>query len=208
MIDANSEEGVVKFHGHMCPGLAWGMRAAEVCLSEVGPNSFGHEVVAIVETNMCGVDAIQFLTGCTLGKGNLVHLDYGKNVYTFIRRGDGRAVRVSARAESQLPSEVAKLFGRVRAGTATDAEKDRFFPLFQGACERILSSPIEELFDVRDVDVEMPPLARIHPSVECASCGEPTMETMVRRLDGELLCRPCFDRSMRGQTPVALAATP
>jgi formylmethanofuran dehydrogenase subunit E len=28
---------------------------------------------------MCAVDAIRFLTGCTFGKGNLVHLDHGKN---------------------------------------------------------------------------------------------------------------------------------
>lgn len=56
--------------------------------------------MAIVETNMCAVDAIQYLTGCTFGKGNLVHLDHGKNAYTFIRRSDGRAIRVATRPEA------------------------------------------------------------------------------------------------------------
>lgn len=56
--------------------------------------------MAIVETDMCGVDTIQFMTGCTFGKGNLVHRDHGKNAYTFVRRSDGRAVRVSIRADA------------------------------------------------------------------------------------------------------------
>ncbi|MDQ6799068.1 MAG: FmdE family protein, partial [Actinomycetota bacterium] len=71
MIDRETTRRIVDFHGHMCPGLAMGIRAAEVALAEIGPHSVDEEVVAIVETDMCGVDAIQFLTGCTFGKGNL-----------------------------------------------------------------------------------------------------------------------------------------
>lgn len=42
-----------------------GIRAAEVALREVGPHSPDEEVVALTETDMCGVDAIQYLTtGC------------------------------------------------------------------------------------------------------------------------------------------------
>ncbi len=43
---------------------------------------------------MCGVDAIQFITGCTFGKGNLIHKDYGKNAFSFYRRRDQKAVRL------------------------------------------------------------------------------------------------------------------
>lgn len=42
----------VAFHGHMCPGLAIGVRAAEVALREIGPHSADEEVVAVVETDM------------------------------------------------------------------------------------------------------------------------------------------------------------
>ena len=56
------------FHGHWCPGLALGIRAAEWALNELG-KAGDEEIVALVETDMCGVDAIQFLTGCTFGKG-------------------------------------------------------------------------------------------------------------------------------------------
>jgi len=45
-------ESVRKFHGHMCPGLAIGIRAAQIALREIGPHSTDEEVVAIVETDM------------------------------------------------------------------------------------------------------------------------------------------------------------
>lgn len=41
-----------EFHGHMCPGLAIGVRAAELALTEIGPHSTDEEVVAVVETDM------------------------------------------------------------------------------------------------------------------------------------------------------------
>ncbi len=42
----------VAFHGHFCPGLAIGIRAAEVALREIGAHSKDEEVIAIVETDM------------------------------------------------------------------------------------------------------------------------------------------------------------
>ena len=52
----------VAFHGHWCPGLALGVRAAELALEEVGPSG-DEDVVAVTETDMCAVDAVQVLTG-------------------------------------------------------------------------------------------------------------------------------------------------
>ena len=43
------------------------------------------------------MDAVQFLTGCTIGKGNLILRDWGKQVFNFGRRSDGRMVRVALR---------------------------------------------------------------------------------------------------------------
>jgi formylmethanofuran dehydrogenase subunit E len=63
--------------------LASGIRAAEWALTELCARSHDEELVAVVETDMCGVDAIQYLTGCTFGKGNLIHKDYGKNAFTY-----------------------------------------------------------------------------------------------------------------------------
>lgn len=73
MIEKTPSAGVVHFHGHLCPGLALEIRAADIALEKIGPHDGDEEVVAIVGTDACGVDGIQFLTGCTLGKGNLIH---------------------------------------------------------------------------------------------------------------------------------------
>jgi len=82
-------EKIISFHGHSCPGLSIGIRASELAQQELGdlPDT---RMVCIVETDMCGVDAVQFLTGCTFGKGNLIHKDYGKMAFTFSIEKQGR----------------------------------------------------------------------------------------------------------------------
>ena len=205
-VGAETLERVVEFHGHMCPGLALGVRAAEVALAEIGPHSQDEEVVAIVETDMCGVDAVQFLTGCTFGKGNLVHRDHGKNVYTFVRRSDRRAVRVSGRPDALGSRDPAweELFAKVRTGMAGPEERRRFWEMQQQRSEGILTAPLDQLYDVRQVQVSVPPTARILASVVCAACGEATMETRIRRLEGRELCVPCFEAALAGTAPVGL----
>jgi formylmethanofuran dehydrogenase subunit E len=204
MVPQTTLERIIEFHGHMCAGLAMGIRAAEVALEEIGAHSPDEEVVAIVETDMCGVDAIQFLTGCTFGKGNLVHRDFGKNAYTFIRRSDGRAIRLSPTPKSALrdPSWF-DLFAKVKSGSASPEECAQFRAHQQERSQEVLDAPLEELYEVSQVNVEAPPPARILVSVTCASCGEPTMETRITRLDGRELCRPCFDQEMAGSVRIA-----
>ena len=60
---------IVRFHGHECPGLAIGYRMATAAMETL--DSFraeDEELVAIVENDACGVDALQCVTGCTFGK--------------------------------------------------------------------------------------------------------------------------------------------
>jgi len=170
--DINEEKvrETVAFHGHMCPGLAVGIRAAELALRETGPHAHDEEVVAVVETDMCGVDAIQFLTGCTFGKGNLIHLDYGKNAFTFFRRSDG------------LGDE-----------DLTQEERDRFHHLHEARSRQILEIPLKNLFEVKKPQGKIPSHARLMDSVTCESCGEGVMETRTRRFSGKTVCIPCFN---------------
>ena len=93
-----SFEEVAAFHGHRCPGLAIGYRMAHAALKALRDvRAQDEEWVAIVENDACGVDAVQYLTGCTFGKGNLIFNDYGKSVYTFYHRASGQAVRIAAK---------------------------------------------------------------------------------------------------------------
>ncbi len=193
-IDEQTLERVVEFHGHMCPGLAMGVQAAGIALREVGPHSKDEEVVAVTETDMCGVDAIQFLTGCTFGKGNLIHRDWGKNAYTFFRRSDGKAVRITVRPDvwARDPEHQA-LFARVRSGEASEEGRAQFREDHEALSRRILEMAPDTLFRIDEVEGSPPPRAPIHTTVTCDACGEGVMETRVTMLDGRSLCQPCVD---------------
>ena len=195
-INEEMVQKTVAFHGHMCPGLAVGIRAAEVALQEIGPHAHDEEIVAVVETDMCGVDAIQFLTGCTFGKGNLIHLDYGKNAFTFYRRSDGKGIRIVSRPDAfgEPDPEWETLRSRLGDANLTQEERDRFRQLHEARSRQILDIPLENLFEVKKPQGKIPSHARIMESVTCESCGEGVMETRTRRISGKTLCIPCFNQ--------------
>ena len=90
----------VAFHGHACPGLALGYRAAEYAMAALrAGRSDDEDLVAIIENEACGVDAIQLVAGCSVGKGNLILKNFGKHAYTFIDRKSNRAIRLVQRPE-------------------------------------------------------------------------------------------------------------
>ena len=187
---------IQSFHGHLCPGLAMGIQASQIALDKIGKHAADEEVVAIVETDMCAVDAIQFLTGCTFGKGNLIHRDFGKNAFTFVRRSDNKAIRVLTKPEvwGDPNDEHRQLFAKVRAGSATAEEKSRFQEMHVAKANRILETAPEQLFEVTEMTMQPPKKARIHTSIVCAECGEAAMETRIRKFGGRDLCIPCFEK--------------
>jgi formylmethanofuran dehydrogenase subunit E len=199
-----AEETIQKardFHGHMCPGLAIGIRAAEMALREMGGRSEDEETVAVVETDMCGVDAIQALTGCTFGKGNFIHKDYGKLAFSFYRRSDGKGIRIVAQpsamalSDAGLRQEREALVGKRHGGDMTPREKDRFAELQGALIEQLLSAPLESLFDLKAPPAEIPRPARIHGSIACEGCGENVMQTRIREIGGKMLCVPCSEKA-------------
>lgn len=190
------------FHGHVCPGLAMGYRAAEIALERLcSGRSEDEELVVITETDACGVDAIQVLTGCTAGKGNLIFKDYGKHAFTFISRRTGTAVRVATNPAfdvDRLDPTLAPLRTRVMQGTATDEEHAEFHERVHRIVHTILEMPADELFTIREVDAAIPERARIFSSVPCAKCGEMTAESRVRVEDGRFVCYACSREYSRG----------
>ena len=63
-----------EFHGHKCPGLATGFRVATEAMAKLGLDGpeADEELVCVTENDSCAVDAVQVITGCTMGKGNLI----------------------------------------------------------------------------------------------------------------------------------------
>lgn len=186
-------EQTIRFHGHSCPGLAIGMRVAELALNEFG-HAADEEVVAVVETDMCAVDAVQFLMGCTFGKGNLVHLDYGKNAFSFYRRSDGKGLRIVVKPELfQTEDDLVALQKKAARSELSAEEKERLETSRKGRIKKIMESDLKNLFEVKPHEGPVPRSARILESLACESCGERAMESRTRRLMGKTVCIPCFE---------------
>ncbi|HDQ40810.1 MAG TPA: formylmethanofuran dehydrogenase [Desulfonatronum sp.] len=185
----------VTFHGHECPGLWIGLRAAELCLRELGHND-ENPIIAVVETDMCGVDGIQVLTGCTFGKGNLIHRDFGKTAFSFYRGSDGKSLRAVFQGGAMGPEyeEMRELMKKMFSGRAMENEKHRASELRTRARQRILAAPLEDLFAVSQPDQPAPRPAKILDSLNCSACGESTMESRTRRFAGRTYCIPCFEQ--------------
>lgn len=188
-------EKTVDFHGHVCPGVAIGFKAAMAGMEWLKEHrAVDEEVVAIVETDACGADAVQVLTGCTFGKGNFIFRDHGKNVYSFVSRRSGRGVRVALLAGAFQPNERhMELIQKIRTDTASDEERFEFRRLHDQRSHEILEKEPAELFKLESVQIELPPKAQIEPSKICDVCGEPTMASKLEQRGASRLCRSCVD---------------
>jgi len=186
---------VVDFHGHTCPGLSIGIRAAELARRELGdlPDT---RMVCIAETDMCGIDAVQYLTGCTFGKGNLIHRDYGKMAFTFFDRETGNGFRCLLKSEARgnAHDEMSRLSHKIADGQASREEKTRCQNLREQMQRHLMEADLDALFEVMEPKEKMPRSARILDSLECETCGEATMESRTRRFAGKTLCKPCFNK--------------
>jgi len=189
-------DDIVDFHGHTCPGLAFGYRVALFALKALGERATDEELVAIVENNSCAVDAVQVVTGCTFGKGNLILKDYGKQVYTFIKRPSGEGIRIAV--DWTFPEETDEekhIWDRYIKGERFDEVLKAVHSRKAGKVDMILNAKNEELFKISQGTMELPDEARIYASLRCAVCGEKMMEPRARVKNGEIVCIPCFGKA-------------
>ena len=189
-------ENAGQIHGHYCPGLAYGVRSAFRAVTDLEIHSTGmEEVVAIVESNNCFADGVQFVTGCSLANNALIYRDFGKTAVTLAKRsGEGVRVVVNMDRESlaKHEPEAMALFQKVvaeRKGSEEDSLRLRH--LWRQASFNMLDVPDDELLKVEKVTVELPAYAAIFASITCSQCGESVMEPRIRMKDGQPICIPC-----------------
>lgn len=165
----------VAFHGHLCPGLLIGYRAAKAAAAALGVGqSEDEELVAIVENNSCSVDAFQSLLSTTFGKGNLVWMDFGKQAFTLIDRKADRAVR-------------AVFVGDGLKTVGPDGGVDR-----AAFSQALLDAPDEQVVAVSEVAVPPPGKAVIEPSLKCVCCGEGVQASRTVKSEADdIYCLPC-----------------
>ena len=170
-------EEIIRFHGHECPGLAMGYRMATAAMEIL--ESFcadDEELVAIVENDACGVDALQCVTGCTFGKGNLLFCNYGKHVYTIYARSSQLGVRVHFHG-NEIPEGL---------------REDR-----SALTKWILSASSDSILSVKLTSIPEPAPAKIRESIICGFCGEGVMESRIQQLHEKPACIPCYEKHQK-----------
>jgi len=157
------------FHGHSCPGLVIGYKAALYAKELLGLTfSRDEEVVCVAENDACGVDAISVILGCSVGKGNLLLRLRGKQAFSFFNRSTDKNVRLVFKGRD---------FGEI----SQDERQEALF-----------NTPHGELFEVKEVSFALPEKARLFRSAACEICGETTAESHIRLQEGKKLCLDCY----------------
>jgi formylmethanofuran dehydrogenase subunit E len=170
-------------HGHICAGQVIGVRMAMLGLKRIGisdPRGLDRKkFYVLVEIDRCATDAIQTVTGCSLGKRSLKWIDHGVMAATFVNLETGQALRITAREESR---ELSKKY--------CPEIEDKYQQ--QLAAYRIMTD--EELFTFQKVKVNIPPEdmpGRPMKRIQCQSCGDWVQDCREVEKDGQLLCRSC-----------------
>ena len=158
----------VAFHGHECGGLTIGYKASLYAIELLNLEfSTDEQVVCIAENDACGIDGIQVMLGCSIGKGNLLFHMRGKSAYSFYNRKTGKSVRLVLKPKPE--------------GMTREAS----FAYYQ-ACKP------EEMFDVKETTIAVPETARLFDSYTCDCCGEITGANWIRLAGGKKLCVDCY----------------
>ncbi len=173
----------VKMHGHLCPGQVLGVRMSMLGLREIGisdPKERERKnLIVFVEMDRCATDAVQSVTGCSMGKRSMKFFDYGKMAATYMNLKTNKAVRVLASEDSR---EKAKgLFPDI--GNKYMAQIEAY---------KVMSD--DELFEVMEVTVKVRPEdmpGRPMRRVQCDSCGEYVQDMREVYRDGRVLCVAC-----------------
>jgi formylmethanofuran dehydrogenase subunit E len=173
----------LRIHGHLCPGQVLGIRMSMLGLKlidiEDPREKDRKKLIVYAEIDRCGTDAIQTVTGCTLGKRSLKFMDFGKMAATFVNLETGKAVRVFALEESK---------GKAK----------NYFPdiedKYKCQLEAYKIMPDDELFDCKEVSVDIPEEdmpGRPTRRIQCEKCGEHVQDNRDVSADGKVLCKAC-----------------
>ncbi len=164
-----------EFHGGACVGLALGTRITVAALRYLGLDPHQNnrkKVIVYAEIDRCMTDAVQAVTGCSLGRRSLKHVNYGRFAATFVNLETGRAVRCT----------VGKVF-------SAQGDKD-------DTLREIAATPDEDLVTLQPVRVNIPendlPGSPRETAI-CTSCGERIADGRHVTRNGAAFCQACAD---------------
>jgi formylmethanofuran dehydrogenase subunit E len=178
-------EESTRIHGHICAGQVIGVRMSMLALSLLNiddpKGADRKKLYVVVEIDRCATDAVQSVTGCSLGKRSMRWLDHGIMAATFVHLESGKAFRITALEEAREFSE--KYCKEITDKYARQLE----------AYKIMLE---EELFRVEAVTVEIAPEdlpGRPLKRVQCERCLDWVQDKRDLLVEGQILCRNCVN---------------
>jgi formylmethanofuran dehydrogenase subunit E len=188
-----------KLHGEICPGVIMGTRMSMAAMKELNMNPLepNENLIVCVEVDRCMPDAIQALTGCTVGRRTLKCLDYGKFVATFTDMETGRRIRVSARDDKikSLPGlwtwfeNVSKL--------AKEKNIPKIMEEKKSGIKKLSKMSDDELLLIEELDVEIPVITGLPKDITtCSICGEHVMDGKEFKINNKVVCRSCANENI------------
>lgn len=155
-----------KLHGHYCPGLAIGVRAAVEGRIALDEGNVGRGLCVIAERSACWMDGFS-LIDATIGNGKLKLRDTGKVAFSIYNAETGKSLRMVLKSGPEDLSREQKT-------------------------EWILTAPVEEVFAIGPVKVPFPEYQPGPGEVICTVCGEAVQETKVHVKNGKFVCCDCL----------------
>ncbi len=172
-----------RIHGHICAGQVIGVRMSMLALNLLGihdPLGIDRKnLYVLVEIDRCATDAIQSVTGCSLGKRSMKWLDHGIMAATFVNLSTGKAYRLTALEEAR---DLAKKY--CQDGTNRYAQQLEAYKVM----------PENELFRIEQVTLTIPPEdlpGKPLRRVQCERCADWVQDGREVIANEIILCRNC-----------------
>lgn len=139
-------DSLYEFHGHRCPMSTMGARLGIAAMNALGvTKSDQFRLRGVYRARNCALDGVQFVTGCTLGNGNLECEDEARASFSLDRRdGGGVTATVSDDALSRFMRHKEKRAAFERGGRAPGIE-DELKRDFDALVEWVQAAPDEDL---------------------------------------------------------------
>lgn len=188
-------EQAVEFHGHICPGLAVGYKASiyGLKLLDLEGKNISNTHYAVVENDVCGLDGVQIVTGCTIGNDSLIINNLGKKAFSFVDKKTGSGVRLVLNVPLWGDYKQAiHLHHQVKNGIATGDEKAEFIRVREQRGRELLEYANDLMFTWENTNINIPSKPRLHEFVRCEICQEEAMLPWIKLKNGLKVCSKCY----------------
>lgn len=185
-----------KFQGHKCISMVVGLRVGGAALNKLRvERAKDSELMLLVDVGenhwaLDYVDGLQVITGCTLGKGNLILTYKGKLSTVLINVEKKKAVRITPKVEIVLSFRRTDFFKEYRRKgiPASKVPSNIIDPLV----EFVMDLPDERLMNISDIfDYEYSETPRSFNSFVCEECNEIVIEEYGRIKGDRMVCIDC-----------------